>query len=367
MPVEVEEVDVDQLTEADRCALVAFEQTMWAEYAPDEPAMAAEPALWLATVQRPNARRVTWVVRVEAVDAIAAVAAMSLPAVDNQHLADVELRVAPRYRRRRIGSSLMVVVAKRAKVEHRQVVAGCSWDLVAAGEAFARTLGGEPKQVIRRSDLDLRAVDRDLLGRWLDVASEDRGRYELWPVVGFYPADQYGAIAEIEEVMNTMPRDGLAVGDAVIDADWVAQREQQQAQSPGERWTIFARERATRRLVGYTQVFLYDDWPGHVDQGNTGVHPDHRGHGLGRRLKAAMIERIFRDKPESFRIRTHNAFSNAPMLAINNELGFVVTAKQTVWEADPGEVLRRAATRARNPPSLVGEAGIEEPAAEHEL
>ena len=143
--------------------------------------------------------------------------------------------------------------------------------------------------------------------------------------------------------MNTMPHDDLDVEDQVRDADWVAQREQQQAQSPGDRWTIFARERATQRLVGYTQVFFYEDWPGHVDQGDTGVHPGHRGHGLGRWLKAAMIDRIFREKPESFRIRTHNAFSNAPMLAINNELGFVVTAKQTVWEADVEEVLRRVA------------------------
>jgi hypothetical protein len=49
-------------------------------------------------------------------------------------------------------------------------------------------------------------------------------------------------------------------------------------------------------------------------------------------------------EPESFRVRTHNAFSNAPMLTINNELGFVVTAKQTVWEADVDEVLQRVAS-----------------------
>jgi RimJ/RimL family protein N-acetyltransferase len=262
---------------------------------------------------------------------------------DNQHLGNVELRVAPAHRRQRIGHSLMAAVATRAKSEQRRVLAGFSWDVVAAGAAFARWVGGDVKQVIRRSDLDLHALDRELVGRWFDAPSAGRDRYELWPLVGAYPRDQYGAIAEIEVVMNTMPHDDLDVEEAVIDADWVAQREQQQAQSPGERWTIFARERATQRLVGYTQVFFYEDWPGHVDQGNTGVHPDHRGHGLGRRLKAAMIDRIFRERPDSFRIRTHNAFSNAPMLAINNELGFVVTAEQTVWEADVEEVLRRVA------------------------
>ena len=118
---------------------------------------------------RPNAKRVTWVVRADAGNEMAGVATLSLPLADNQHLGNVELRVAPPYRRQRIGHSLMAAVATRAKAEHRRVLAGFSWDLVAAGEAFARSIGGEDKQVIRRSDLDLRAVDRDLVGRWLDV------------------------------------------------------------------------------------------------------------------------------------------------------------------------------------------------------
>jgi mycothiol synthase len=338
---EVVEVDVDQLTDGDRRALVAFEQTMWAEHAPEEPPMAEEPGLWLATQQIPNAARVTWVVRGEADEKLTGVAALHLPAADNQHLGNLELRVAPKYRRHGIGRSLVAAAATRAKAEQRRVLSGYTWDIVAAGDAFARSIGAADKQVIRRSDLDLGAVDRGLVARWLDVPRAVRDRYELWPVVGAYPTDQYGAIAEVEVVMNTMPHDDLEVEDALIDGDWVAQRELQQAQSPGERWTIFARERTTRRLVGYTQVFFYADWPGHVDQGNTGVHPDHRGHGLGRWLKAAMLERIFAERPESFRIRTNNAFSNAPMLAINNELGFVVTARLTVWEADVDEVLRR--------------------------
>jgi RimJ/RimL family protein N-acetyltransferase len=341
--IEVVEVDVEQLTDVDQRALVAFEQTMWAEHAPDEPSMAEEPALWLATQQRANAKRVTWVVRGEAGNEMAGVAALSLPLADNQHLGYVELRVAPKYRRRGIGRALVAAVATRAQAERRRVLSGFASDIVAAGAEFASSLGGESKQVIRRSELDLQAVDRGLIGRWLDVPSAVRDVYELWPVVGAYPTDQYRAIAEVEVVMNTMPHDDLDMEDAVIDADWVAQREREQAKSPGERWTIFARERATQRLVGYTQVFFYEDWPGHVDQGNTGVHPDHRGHGLGRWLKAAMIDRIFRNKPDSVNVWTHNAFSNAPMLAINNELGFVVTAKQTVWEAGVDEVLRRVA------------------------
>jgi RimJ/RimL family protein N-acetyltransferase len=341
----VTELALDRLSDADLAALVAFEQTMWAEHAPEEPALAEEPAVWMATRKQPNADRFTWVVRADGNsggDELAGAASLTVPRADNPHLGTVELRVAPPFRRQGLGRLLLAAVATRAQEEHRRVLAGWTWDLVAAGEEFARTVAGaESRQVIRRSYLDLRTVDSDLVRRWLDVPAEVRARYELWTVVGPYPPDQYGAIADVEAVMNTAPHDDLDVEDEVRDADWVAQREAQQAASPGERWTIFVRERATARLVGYTQVFRYEDWPGHVDQGNTGVHPDHRGHGLGRWLKAAMLDRVLCERPESFRVRTTNAFSNAPMLAINDELGFVVTATQTAWETDVDEVCRR--------------------------
>ena len=47
-----------------------------------------------------------------------------------------------------------------------------------------------------------------------------------------------------------------------------------------------------------------------------------------------MLERIRQERPEAERVRTGNAFSNAPMLAINDALGFKVISTRTEWQAD---------------------------------
>ncbi len=47
-----------------------------------------------------------------------------------------------------------------------------------------------------------------------------------------------------------------------------------------------------------------------------------------------MLERIRDDRPEAQRIRTGNARTNAPMLAINDALGFKVVGARTEWQVD---------------------------------
>lgn len=330
-----------EVAAAEPDVVAAFEARLWEEASPDEPPLSREVAIWMATRDRPNSTISSWIVRADDDDrGIAGVGNLRLSTTDNLHLGIVDLRVRPEHRRRGIGLRLLRAMAERAADAGRTTLMTWTWDLVPDGEHFAASLSAHEGQIIRRSELDLRTLDRGLVATWQDVPDDVRRRYELVEVTGPYPTDQYEAIAEVEAVMDTAPRDGLDVEDHVFDADWVRQRERQQADAPGDRWTTFVRERSSGRFVGFTQVFFYDDWPGHVDQGNTGVHPDHRGHGLGRWLKAAMIERVLRERPDSTRVWTTNAFSNAPMLAINDEMGFVVIAKQTTWQARVDEVLR---------------------------
>jgi len=62
------------------------------------------------------------------------------------------------------------------------------------------------------------------------------------------------------------------------------------------------------------------------------VHPDHRHRGLARWVKAAMLLRIRDERPATTALRTSNAWSNAPMLAINDALGFHTVSTRTEWQ-----------------------------------
>lgn len=338
-PADVQEVDLGRLIASDLARLSTFENHLWAEEEPGEPLIAEHVVAYLHR-RRPNTQRWAWVVEAPSGD-IDGLAVLRASTTDNLHVGTVQLRVAPSARRRGIGSALLSVAAGRASAEGRRLLHGFTTDLVPSGGLFAVAMGAAPGLVVRRSELDLTSIDRSRLPSWLTVPARTSDRYELVTVLGLYPTDQYEAIAAVEQVMNSAPHDDLDIEDEVRDAAWVAAREEQFDPSVEERWTIFARERATGRFVGFTQAFFYDDWPGMVSQGNTGVHPEHRGFGLGLWLKATMLERIFAEKPGAERMRTHNAYSNEPMLAINDELGYEVTATTTAWQVETAEVLRR--------------------------
>ena len=105
--------------------------------------------------------------------------------------------------------------------------------------------------------------------------------------------------------------------------------------------TLIAVHRPSGAYAGYTQLRTQDLQPDLAWQWDTGVHPDHRNLGLGRWLKAEMIERTVRDFPAVERVDTFNAGSNRPMLAINIEMGYEAVHEQSIWQGDLATVRER--------------------------
>jgi RimJ/RimL family protein N-acetyltransferase len=248
--------------------------------------------------------------------------------------------VRRQWRTRGIGWLLARVILEQAAHDGRQTLVWTTYDSISAGEAFSRRVGARVARVNRTSELHLSSVDWEMVGSWIDEGSRRAAGYSLHFWEGRFPASLIDDAVLFHHIMQTAPRDDLDVGDVVLDAQHVADLDRALVEAGRQRWMIFVREPGGY-CVGGTEV-TFEPWqPTVALQGDTAIDPAHRGLGLAKWAKAAMLVRLREHSPDVDRIRTGNAFSNTPMLAINDALGFTVVEVLTEWQGNVPE-LRRA-------------------------
>ena len=98
--------------------------------------------------------------------------------------------------------------------------------------------------------------------------------------------------------------------------------------------TTAARHDATGRLVGYTEVVVPLGAPESSWQHDTLVMREHRGHGLGLAMKVANLGRCWSGTPACAPSAPGTRTENAPMIAVNDEMGFGVVAHAAYWLRD---------------------------------
>lgn len=275
--------------------------------------------------------------------------------VGNTHAAVLGVDVLSRARHHGIGSALLETaegIAARAgcrtvlvESDHAREPAEGEPGALTALTGSGRVPGADPlsrlvtrrgyvlAQVERQSVLRL-PVEAGLLDRVERVARATAGAdYRVVTWAGPCPEEWVGHIARLRTLMTTdVPLGGLELGEDAWDAARVRADEDALQDAGWTRLTTAAEHVATGALVAFTVI----DCPGRDErvalQEDTLVEHGHRGHRLGWWIKAENLRRLAALRRRTERVHTGNAVENAPMLAINETLGFRPAGVTGEWQ-----------------------------------
>ena len=247
---------------------------------------------------------------------------------DNLEGVNVWLSVHPAHQRRGIGSALLARAEAIAGDLGRTLVQDWSVSPEESGgpaAAFATRHGYAVAQRGLRSEL--------ALADWRDEGAPVHAAYRVETVWDAVPQEWLEDRAHLSRRMSTdAPLGETEYEEEDWDADRV-RRYYERMSAMGRRFaSSVARELASGRLVGYTDLAVSASTPDRAYQQDTLVLREHRGHGLGLALKAANLRALHTELPQVRWVMTFNAASNEPMLRVNRVLGFAVTGYVTEWK-----------------------------------
>ncbi len=239
----------------------------------------------------------------------------------NKHLAWGNVAVCGPFRRQGVAREALRCIHADMLEHGAKVLNLYASDTEPDGSAWAEHIGATCKQTERQSRLYFKDVDWDEMKRWEEELPEKAPGYriEIWP--DRVPEESFAEYAPARsEMMNLMPWDDLEHGEIVITEDDLRQQNDRLSIDNSEHHTVLVRN-AEGKIVGITDTRWYPAAPKQVDQWFTGVHPDARGLGVGKAVKAAMLRHL-RDRYDPEHIGTENSQSNDAMLGINIRMGF---------------------------------------------
>lgn len=281
--------------------------------------------------------------------AIAGRATMWVPLEEGSARAELRVEVLPEFRRRGFGARMLRFLEERAAERGRGILQGWSEHTPLPGATIAaRTgFGAVPadgaarlaaasgfslEQVYRVSTLRLDG-SADAITRLQAEAERASAGYRFVSWVDAAPEAYVDDYAWMKSRMSTDAPSGDAVMDEETwDAARVRRMEKTFLDSGMTRLVGAAEHLESGRLVAFTELLSFRRPGAPIQQNDTLVLVEHRGHRLGALVKThalALGRELF---PEGDRIVTNNAEENRPMLAVNEAMGFVATRYSGEWQ-----------------------------------
>ncbi|RSN16951.1 GNAT family N-acetyltransferase [Streptomyces sp. WAC 01325] len=238
-----------------------------------------------------------------------------------KHLAELTLQVHPAERRKGVGSRLLDAAVSAARDAGRRCVMAQA-DAGSPGDRFLAAGGFRKVLTLRFSRLPLADVDTDAL---TEIIERPHAGYRLAHWQGTVPDDLAHTFAASRRAMDDMPMDDTDYGTVTWDVDRVRAVARVVEQRGDHLHTVVAIDSATGSIAGFTELVIPGDGTGDAQHYGTGVLPEHRGHDLGRWMKAESIRQAHENYPNLAGLLTDTADSNTHMRRINDGLGYTLT------------------------------------------
>lgn len=197
--------------------------------------------------------------------------------------------------------------------------------------AFFQSIGAEEKLSTVENRLDFAGLDWAELARWRAhvATSAPELRWEIH--AGRVPYARLAQLmAPFSRLINEQPLGTLDIPSMRYEVSgyetWYAQMDAR----GGEHYLALLCEGDA--LVAVCDASWDARFPDRAYQQLTAVDARWRGNGLAKAVKAAMLELMHERQPQIRTLITTNANANAPMLSINERLGFAVYRRDATYQ-----------------------------------
>lgn len=189
------------------------------------------------------------------------------------------------------------------------------------------------EQVVRGSRLALPGASAHISTLLAEATQAAGPHYRVQGWAGPTPERWLEDIALLYTRMSTdAPSAGLEEPEDVWTVARLIEHEHAEWHSPRVALTAAIEHRPTGTLVGFSVLSVPQETTRSVAQEDTLVLREHRGHRLGRLVKAANLAALTERYPGRPSVTTFNAEENLPMLAVNEAIGFVPMGYEGAWK-----------------------------------
>lgn len=255
----------------------------------------------------------------------------------NEHIAGPYISLRKEYRRNGIGTRVLKMLVEKAKELGKTTMQGGT--ARESGFNFLAKLGGILALEGVENKLYMKNVDWDMIEQW---QKEGPDRAKGSKLIDFHdvPEDIIQEYVDIySETMNQAPI-GELEGKAKVTPE-TRRLSEKRLKDKNIVWYTMASIEEDNKISGLTETFYSSDESHQIGQNLTGVKEKYRGKGLGKWLKAEMLLYIRKKYPDLLYIITGNADSNAPMLSINERMGFKRYLGWKAYKFDTEELAKK--------------------------